>query len=117
LAQFKNIIMEETFFDEITRRAELFAEDNFCNATDRDKLIIRTAMLIGSSVRLDFGSHRCKHIAFDTPKHFGSAVCQFCKHDLGWFCPDSEDHLCKYDIENDPCEDQCIYCGLPNERK
>lgn len=47
-----------------------------------------------------------------------------------WECPDPNDKtpyldpnkpnpigFCVYDIENDPCEDSCLYCGNPYERK
>lgn len=33
-----------------------------------------------------------------------------------WYCPDSLFHKCIYD-EEDPLNDMCLYCGLPDERK
>jgi biotin synthase-like enzyme len=39
-------------------------------------------------------------------------------HNIGtWDCPNSPIKTCVYDIEKDPCEDDCIYCGQPDERK
>jgi hypothetical protein len=39
-------------------------------------------------------------------------------HVIGhWDCPNSPIGTCVYDIEEDPCEDDCIYCGEPDERK
>lgn len=39
-------------------------------------------------------------------------------HNIGtWDCADSPIGTCVYNIEEDPCEDECIYCGQPDERK
>jgi len=35
----------------------------------------------------------------------------------GWLCPDSPTGFCWYDKVVDPCEDNCLGCGFPNERK
>jgi hypothetical protein len=63
--------------------------------------------------------------------------CDVCSVPLGWFCPSSPDHCCHYySVEgkiflidgtvvevhptHDPkyeTEDNCIFCGEPNERK
>lgn len=78
--------------------------------------------------------------------HLG-AECDICElgsefdEDLGWFCPDSPDHLCHYfsqEHNQQRCvellsgqlhplslnhkrewetDDQCIFCGNPDERK
>lgn len=42
-----------------------------------------------------------------------SARCDHCGERLGWWCPNSPDHLCHY-TEN---YDSCDYCGQPEERK
>ena len=34
-----------------------------------------------------------------------------------WWCPKSPNGQCKYDDEEDPCHDSCIYCEMPDERK
>ena len=34
-----------------------------------------------------------------------------------WDCPNSPTGECVYDSEKDPCLDDCIYCGGPDERK
>ena|ERR1700733_527078 len=43
--------------------------------------------------------------------HSAGAHCLACGQRFGWFCPDSENHLCVY------AHDSCIYCGMPEERK
>lgn len=34
-----------------------------------------------------------------------------------WDCPTSPIKHCVYDLDEDPCEDECLYCGDPRERK
>ncbi len=66
-----------------------------------------------------------------------SALCTHCDKDFGWHCPDSPDNTCHYftmegkvrlisgqQIDPPPrhrpdheTEDQCIFCGNPQERK
>jgi len=36
---------------------------------------------------------------------------------LGWLCPDADTGYCWYDDEVDPCNDHCLGCGHPRERK
>jgi hypothetical protein len=39
-------------------------------------------------------------------------------HSIGsWDCTHSPIGTCVYDYVADPCEDDCIYCGQPDERK
>ena len=46
------------------------------------------------------------------------AVCSTCGKDLGWWCEDSPSHTCDYWQEDGSYdEDQCRYCGEPEERK
>lgn len=45
-----------------------------------------------------------------------SAVCLVCNDRGGWWCPGSSNGLCEYG-PNDPCNDWCIHCGEPEERK
>ena len=85
----------------------------------------------------------CKHKVLvkqpDASGHYGSAECEGCDSDFGWYCPDSPDHRCHYwmDTENgqnsvllldgtrhelpaeteEPCYDWCLFCGHPEERK
>ena len=76
----------------------------------------------------------------------GSAVCEDCGTWFGWWCPDSPDHTCHYhsyeieaylltaravelidgdehifyDYKGDPqyeTDDECLFCGDPDERK
>ena len=47
-----------------------------------------------------------------------SAVCKACGDNLGWYCPDSPNHLCDYDQGDETYNpDHCRYCGQPDERK
>lgn len=45
---------------------------------------------------------------------YGSNVCKMCgAYGGGWHCPTSPTHECEYNGDYD----QCIHCGLPDERK
>jgi len=57
-----------------------------------------------------------------------SAQCEVCGKWLGWWCPDSPNHVCEYygkhpswynpyGEEEFYNEDDCIYCHEPEERK
>jgi len=67
-----------------------------------------------------------------------SARCTMCGEDFGWHCPQSPDQVCHYYTDRDgqvrlldgskveppsghdaecETEDDCIYCGQPEERK
>lgn len=70
-------------------------------------------------------------------KKDSSARCDICGSYFGWWCPESKDHVCHYESEHgivelidgtavsvpkdhDPdyeCDDWCIFCGNPEERK
>lgn len=54
--------------------------------------------------------HICQHIIIED--EFGSAVCEKCKEDFGWFCPIAGDSICEYSGD-----EWCIHCGEPEERK
>ena len=90
--------------------------------------------------------HEIKLQKPDEEGYYGGAECRFCGR-IGWehwYCPDSPDHVCHYFSvpENGRCyvkdingekiylpathtvederwetEDQCLFCGQPNERK
>jgi len=51
------------------------------------------------------------HVAEQVPGE--SAQCAVCDERLGWWCPDSPDHICHYDNGD---MDQCDWCGQPEER-
>lgn len=34
-----------------------------------------------------------------------------------WYCDKSPFGICAYDLDEDSCCDECIYCGEPDERK
>lgn len=53
-----------------------------------------------------------KHIP-DVKPNSDSVYCKKCKTDLGWKCPVSSDKVCHY--KNG--QENCIFCGEPNERK
>ena len=47
-----------------------------------------------------------------------SAECAICGQDLGWYCENSPTLSCNYWQEDGSYdEDNCIYCGGPEERK
>lgn len=73
----------------------------------------------------------CKH-EYVIETDYESAVCEICGKDLGWWCPESPNHVCEYygnhrggRLENNYWnfegkwydEDDCIYCHQPYERK
>lgn len=45
---------------------------------------------------------------------YGGAYCEICRDYKGWYCPDSPDLICDYEIGE---YDHCIHCGYPDERK
>lgn len=46
------------------------------------------------------------------------AVCDVCGEYFGWWCPESPDHVCDYNQKDGSYdEDNCRYCGDPEERK
>lgn len=80
----------------------------------------------------------CQHNLVESS--YGSADCNICGEDLGWYCPDSPDHTCYYssnhatgmielrngtevkvpDPDHDPSYetyDDCLFCHQPDERK
>jgi len=58
---------------------------------------------------------RCTHVY---EKVYESAKCAICENEAGWWCPVSADHVCDYSQEDGSYdEDQCRYCGQPEERK
>jgi len=54
--------------------------------------------------------HPCKDFISEK---YSSAVCGVCFRDFGWWCPESENHICTYSER----EDWCDHCGQPEERK
>ena len=89
------------FTDEIDSRAELFVNDNFSNPTDNVRLIVKTAMLIGASITVEYNSNcsnissKISEISIDGRKR--------CYYELGVYCP--------YDVVNEAICDSCIACG------
>ena len=88
--------------------------------------------------QLDDVKKECPHDIVET--EWGAARCTICDSDsLGWFCPNSQDHVCHYwwevdmqnntvelcngktahvgEIEPDEHGENCIFCGQPEERK
>jgi hypothetical protein len=51
----------------------------------------------------------CTHVY---QKDGDSAVCAICEEYGGWWCPDSNDHVCQY-TDGEGCD----YCGQPEERQ
>lgn len=57
--------------------------------------------------------HKHAWVCSSSPEDPGAwRECSCGEHD-GWWCPDSEDHRCVYS----ETEDQCDFCGAPEERK
>lgn len=85
----------------------------------------------------------CNHAVLvkepDSSGHYGSAECEGCDQDFGWYCHASPDRRCHYwfQIEDgrkfvtlldgtqhevpadteEPYYEDCIFCGHPDERK
>lgn len=85
----------------------------------------------------------CKHKILvrepDQYGHYGSAECEGCFEDFGWYCPEAPDHRCHYWFQDEngrksvdlldgtrhelpadteqPYYEDCIFCGHPEERK
>ncbi len=66
---------------------------------------------------------KCEHVIVSVG-WYGGTKCLICKAiDLGWYCPDSPDHLCDYDwdVDDEGFENEggelCKHCGSPEERK
>lgn len=48
----------------------------------------------------------------------GKAKCAVCGEYYGWWCPDDPSNVCDYEHEDGSYdEDNCRYCGMPDERK
>jgi hypothetical protein len=62
-------------------------------------------------------AHTVKEKVKDKWGSFGFAFCAGCGTHLGWYCPESPDHYCHYDEDEDPCRDDCLHCHQPDERK
>jgi hypothetical protein len=43
-----------------------------------------------------------------------AAVCLVCRDRNGWWCPQSAGGLCEY--PEDPRDEGCVHCGVPEER-
>lgn len=63
---------------------------------------------------LDSLESNCEHLMM---KVHDSAHCAICDNYFGWWCPDSKDHQCHYNDEEDPMRDDCLFCHQPEERK
>jgi hypothetical protein len=89
----------------------------------RARLKFVAALQAYTDAREELGKLReaCDHQAAHMVGHIDPlgerAVCEKCEKHLGWWCPDSPKHFCEYDEAEDPCRDNCDYCGNPEERK
>lgn len=51
-------------------------------------------------------------------EEWGSATCNICGENFSWYCPTSPSLECDYEQEDGSYdEDNCRYCGMPEERK
>lgn len=83
---------------------------------------IKAAIELGKKLQLE-----CRHEVVEQCGYEGwSLRCSICGEGLGWYCPDSPNHVCEYygyhwgdDESDEPYtdEDDCIYCHQPEERK
>jgi hypothetical protein len=59
----------------------------------------------------------CKHEDIEE-SGYGSAICKTCGKRFSWYCPTSPTLECDYEHEDGHYnEDDCRYCGEPEERK
>lgn len=109
------------------------------NLAQRVNLKMLKLQLIRTGKKIADIKDACRHIIVD--RH-DSAWCEDCETHFGWWCPDSPDHLCQYfsydkngtravmlrdgtehifqEYKNDPnyeSDDDCLFCGSPDERK
>jgi hypothetical protein len=70
---------------------------------------LREAISLAGSEMSSFKRECEHHIVRDRD----SARCQICGDDFGWWCPKSPNHQCDYPEG----EEQCRFCGEPDERK
>ena len=54
--------------------------------------------------------HKC--VVLEQDPSLDSAYCAICERDMGWYCPNSENHFCEYRNS-----EYCCGCGQPSERK
>jgi hypothetical protein len=81
------------------------------------------AVAVAEAARITDGPKRAlklalvhKHSYVRHPEMKDVPMCEICDTVLysRWYCPKSKDHLCHYDKGN---EDECDFCGNPEERK
>lgn len=99
---------EEIKSELMRRRSELFAKI--------DPLRRKLQPLESDLGVLNRECHTAGHFAVrEKPFYPGddclSAKCEVCGSDLGWWCPKSPTHQCKYERS-----EYCIHCGQPEER-
>ena len=110
------------------------------DGTQRKHLLVQTGQLLAL---LEGGCPHCMNTpTADLELVSCGAWCTICGKNFGWYCPDSPDHTCYYDIivkdsvrgielingefhpaseyglgDEDGGEEWCIFCGHPDERK
>lgn len=109
------------------------------NLAQRVNLKMLKSRLASTAKKIADIQSGCRHIVVDRN---GTAYCEDCETHFGWWCPDSPDHLCQYfsfdkdgaravklkdgtehifqEYEGDwkyENDDDCLFCGSPDERK
>ncbi len=59
---------------------------------------------------------QCKHEQI-IKGTYGGAYCDTCGISLGWWCPDAPNHLCSPPDNDEDHDENCKFCGEPDERK
>jgi len=77
----------------------------------KEQIRIATEALTSAHNHLEMLRQSCKQHLWKN-SGWGSVNCAVCGKDGGWYCPKSPNSCCEYD-ENE----ECIYCGQPEERK
>ena len=71
---------------------------------------LRNAANVLDRIQAMQNTKKCDHLIIEDD--CGSASCEKCGEDFGWYCQISTKRFCEYEGEED-----CIHCGEPEERK
>lgn len=93
----------------------------------KEKIQTSRAILKEAQSNFDKLVHTCSHYVKPIKNYreseSNSVKCEICGEYLGWYCPESPNHVCDYEHYDEEMggryidEDSCIYCGHPEERK
>lgn len=81
----------------------------------KKEIVELTGLIATKRERIATIKSKCTH---DIIQKGQSAYCDVCGDYLGWYCDESPTKTCDYEQEDGEYdEDNCIYCGMPEERK